>query len=553
MWRPPTMASVTSMDTDVLVVGGGPVGLTAALELRRRAVDAVVVDRRESPAPFAKAVGIQPRTVELWDCAGVARAALDAAATLRGALVFVNGKQRSRVDLRLPDEVPYRFLSLPQYETERVLAESLATFGTRVERGVELVDFRQDGAAVTSTVRDGDGERTITSRYLVGCDGAHSLVRTKLGLAFEGGAIAQEFMLADVELDWDLPVGYSIRATHQRGEVIDDLLVCIPLPGHGRYRISMFVPEELTTKDVVGDGVQHGLEGGRAPQLRHVQAVLDRLAPQSTTASHLRWSSVFRISHRLVDRYSVGRVFVAGDAAHIHPPTGAQGMNTGVQDAFNLGWKLELAVRDVAAEGLLDSYHAERHPVGEEVVGRTVRAARAGIDVGEGDLAVVLAREAQLLVGYPDSPLVGEDVATTLLGTTAPLAGQRAPDATGLRQDTVSYPIRLHDLLRHGGHTLLLWAGDPRVVQRQRRLSDEIGEQLRERVRCHIIVGADVLVPDPAGPLLSDGSHRFATAYGTSGAEVAAYVIRPDGYVGFRADDPTARSILDHLRRTLRW
>ena len=132
------------MDTEVLVVGGGPVGLTAAHELRRRAVDVIVLDRRQEPAPFAKAVGIQPRTVELWDGAGIARDALDAAATLRGAIVYVNGEQVSRIELRLPDEVPYRFLALPQYETERVLAEALSTFGTHVQRGVELVGFDQD-------------------------------------------------------------------------------------------------------------------------------------------------------------------------------------------------------------------------------------------------------------------------------------------------------------------------------------------------------------------------------------------------------------------------
>ena len=407
---------------------------------------------------------------------------------------------------------------------------------------------------MTATVRDLDGERTITARYLVGCDGAHSLVRTRLGLSFEGGAIADEFMLADVELDWDLPTGYSIRATRRAGDGPDDLLVCIPLPGRGRYRVSMLAPAELSTGDVPADRVQHGLEGGRAPQLRHVQAVLDRLAPQRTTASHLRWSSVFRISHRLVDRYGVGRVFVAGDAAHIHPPTGAQGMNTGIQDAFNLAWKLELAVRDVAAEGLLDSYHAERHPVGEEVVGRTVRAARSGIAAGDtDDLGTALAREAQLLVGYPDSPLVGEDVGDGALDGTAPAPGQRAPDATGLRQDGVSYPIRLHELLRHGGHTLLLWAGDVHAVEAQRRLCDQVSGELRERVHCHLVVAAEVALADTAGPVLRDGSHRFASAYGTTGTDVAAYLIRPDGYVGYRSDRPAAAAILGHLRRTLRW
>jgi pentachlorophenol monooxygenase len=143
-------------------------------------------------------------------------------------------------------------------------------------------------------------------------------------------------------VDWSVPRGYGIRAMHHTDGKTDDLLVCIPLPGHGRYRMSMLVPDELAAAPA--DGVAHGFEGGRKPELHHIQAVLDRLSPEPTTARNLRWSSVFRISHRIVDTYGRGRVFVAGDAAHIHPPTGAQGMNTGIQDAHNLAWKLALAV-----------------------------------------------------------------------------------------------------------------------------------------------------------------------------------------------------------------
>jgi len=540
------------MDTDVLIVGGGPVGLTAALELRRRGVDVIVLDRLNSPAPFAKAVGIQPRTLELWDSAGLVRRALDAAVTMRGQIVYINGAQVSRMDLHLPDAVPYRFIALPQYETERVLAESLARLGTRVQRGVEFIDFSQDDTSVRSTVGDAGGQRTVVSRYLIGCDGAHSVVREGLGLAFEGGAFAEEYMLADVQVDWDLPEGYGLRAMRKTGETTDDLLVCIPLPGHKRYRMSTFVPPELSTEQAAADGISHGLEGGRAPQLHHIQAVLDRLAPTPTSASNMRWSSVFRISHRLVDRYSVGRVFVAGDAAHIHPPTGAQGMNTGVQDAYNLGWKLALAVHGSAADGLLDTYHVERHPVGEEVVGRTVLAALAGIGAGEADMQTALAREAQLLVGYPDSPIVGQHIADGALAD-GPVPGQRAPDARGLAQDTVGYPIRVHDLLRHTGHTLLLWAGNPEMVETQRQLAAQIHQQLADHLRSHVIVAASASLADASGPVFRDATGGFAAAYATGDTEAAAHLIRPDGYIGFRASKPTADALLAHLRRVLRW
>ena len=543
------------MDVDVLVVGAGPVGLMTAIELRRRGVDVVVVERRDTRAPWAKAVGIQPRTLEVWDAVGMARPALDASITLRGQLVYVNGDQVARMDLTLPDQVPYRFVALPQSETERVLGDHLAELGTTPRRGTEFLRFTQDEHGVNATVRDADGEQTITARYLVGCDGAHSLVRKGLGLSFEGDAFPEEYMLGDVEVDWTMPPGYGIRVSHQTDGVTDDLLVCIPLPGVNRYRMSMFVPDELATPKVASEEVAHGLEGGRAPELRHIQAVLDRLSPQPTTASNLRWSSVFRISHRIVDKYGDGRVFVAGDAAHIHPPTGAQGMNTGVQDAYNLGWKLALAAQGAAADGLLASYHAERHPVGEEVVGRTVRAARAGIGAGENNLETVLLREAQLLVGYPDSPIVAED---HVAGgpTQGPRPGERAPDATGLRQDAVAFPLRLQDLLRHPDHTLLLWANDESARRACGTIIATITERTGDRVRCHVIIPTDAASGDVSGVTLVDGENTVLEAYGFLSASdgdqsaVPAYLIRPDGYISYRSSALDCERLLTHLART---
>ncbi|WP_072751320.1 FAD-dependent monooxygenase [Rhodococcus maanshanensis] len=540
----PQVAPVTA---DVLIVGAGPVGLTLAVELRWRGVDVIVVDRLTERAPYAKAVGIQPRTVEVWDAMGVARPALDAATTMRGQLVYVNGANVAQLDLTLPPEVPYGFLALPQYETERVLGEALDGLGGQVTRGTELTGFEQDPSGVRATVRDGFGEFTVESQYLVGCDGAHSLVRKGLGISFEGGAFAEEYMLADVEVDWTMPTGYGVRAMHQTDGVTDDLLVCIPLPGHRRYRVSMLVPDELASAPAGSGEIAHGLEGGRRPELRHVQAVLDRLSPQPTTASSLRWSSVFRISHRLAGRYGVGRVFLAGDAAHIHPPTGAQGMNTGVQDAYNLGWKLALAVTGSAAPALLDSYHEERHPVGEEVVGRTVKSAREGIGADMADPAEAIVREAQLLVGYPSSPLVGIGSGPA---DAVPRPGDRAPDAAGLRQDSVAFPIRLHELFRHPGHTLLLWASDAQGAETQLALAAEVTDRFGPAVRSRLIVAREADLPGVSGITMRDADGRFAAGYGAG--DRTGYLVRPDGYVGFRSDEITFAALADNLGSTLR-
>ncbi|MGW0020562.1 FAD-dependent oxidoreductase [Rhodococcus sp. NPDC003382] len=532
-------------DSDVLVVGAGPVGLTAALELRRRGIDVTVVDRSAEPMQYAKAVGVQPRTLEIWDTMGVVRPALDAATPFRGQLMFVDGEPAGRIDLSLPDDVPYRFVALPQNETERVLRQALADHGTVVRRGVELTGFTHDDTGVVATLRDGSGASSpFTARYLVGCDGAHSTVRKGLGLEFEGDAFPEEYMLADVEVDWSLPEGYAVRSTRQDNGVVTDLLVCIPLPGTGRYRMSMLAADDLAVGARSGE-VAHGLESSRRPELGHIQAVLDRLAPEPVRARNMRWSSVFRISHRIAAHYGSGRVFLAGDAAHIHPPTGAQGMNTGIQDAYNLGWKLALAVRDRAADGLLDSYDAERRPVGADVVGRTVRAARSGIGAGEQDAATIIAREAQLLVGYPGSPIVD----TSGSDGRAPAPGERAPDATGLRQDSVARDLRVHELFRHTGHTVLLWAPTEPALAATSELAARLIERFGEWMRVYTLVPSDL--PAPAcGRVLRDSLGSFARGYHLDGT--AAVVVRPDGYVGSRAQDPDFDTLEAYLDRILR-
>ncbi|WP_418960697.1 FAD-dependent monooxygenase [Streptomyces tritici] len=536
----------------VLVVGAGPVGLTAAAALRRRGVDVRIVDRLKARLPFAKAVGIQPRTLEIWDLMGCVRPVLDAAEPLRGQLAYVDGVEQARIRLALPPELPYGFAALPQYETERVLEEHLGGFGTRVERGAELVAFEQDEEGVTARLawaRAGGGatEEEVRCRYLVGCDGAHSTVRKGLGLAFEGGAFPESYLLGDVRVDWDLPAGYALRAMHRGADgAIDDVLVAVPLPGHGRYRVSATVPPELAPADPA-DGVAHGPEGGRAPALGDIQAVLDRLSPQPATASYLRWSSVFRISHRLVDRYGEGRVFVAGDAAHIHPPTGAQGMNTGIQDAWNLAWKLALAVEGGARAGLLASYDAERRPVGAEVVGRTVRHAAEGVQADRTDPETLLLREAQLLVTYRGSPVVGPADASAGGG---PEPGDRAPDCGGLAGDLAAYPLRLYDLLRGRGHVLLLY-GDGRSAAELHRLAYAAGLLSRGRVEsCAVLAHGGAPIGGTGLPVYRDARGEFAQRYAVR--VPTAFLVRPDGHLGARFTALGVGTLADRLAAVFR-
>ncbi|MFD8779706.1 FAD-dependent monooxygenase [Streptomyces sp. NPDC059916] len=552
-------------DVDVLVVGAGPVGLTAAAELRRHGVDCRIVDRLAVPNPYAKAIGVLPRTLEVWDAMGLVRRALDEAVPHLGQLVYIDGKPRPRVELTLPPEIPYPFATLPQYETERLLTEHLAGFGTEVERSTELRSLEMHPHDVEAVLSHADGRiERLHARYVVGCDGAHSLVRKAAGLTFEGDALPEQYMIGDVEVDWELPAGYSMRSVNldANGEV-DDMLVCIPMPGVRRYWLSMLRPRAQAEGDGTStpDGTALGLGDDQGLDLGQIQAVLDRLSPEVTTASTLRWSSSFRTSHRLVDRYRNERLFVAGDAAHIQPPIGGQGLNTGVQDAHNLAWKLALTVRGLATDDVLESYHSERHPVAQEVVDRTVRHARTVRQAGAGplnngaDTEMALRRQAQLLVAYSDSPLVQPQAADGTPGA-GPAPGDRAPDCRGLLSDLAAYPRRLFDLLRTPRHVLLLFAGSEHAsgdgAARLEACAAEAHRAAHGLLDAYLVTAAEV--PEDARPVglrpprVRDAAGEFRDAYAPRDGE--ALLIRPDGYLSGRFHPAVPERLTAHLRRT---
>ncbi|NML29440.1 FAD-dependent monooxygenase [Paraburkholderia antibiotica] len=558
----------------VLIVGAGPTGLAAAMSLARAHIPVRLIDKAPQPNPYSRAVGIQARTLELLEQHRLIEPFLDLGHRARVANLFSNGMRLAQLDFDpLHTRYPY-LLFLDQSVTERLLTEHLATLGVSVERGVELTTFLQGSASIEATLRHADGRsETIRPSYLIAADGAHSSIRHRLGLSFEGKTLEQSFLLADLHAETDWPEDeFHIFAS---GE---GLVALFPM-GHGRHRliadhavggIGSVLP--ATPAVAGGDASTSSNPSAEAvppPSLEHCKALIARRVRERVDVSDLAWSSYFRVNSRMVDRLRVGRVFLAGDAAHVHSPAGAQGMNTGIQEALNLGWKLARVIRGAAPNRLLDTYHAERHPIERDVLRQTgfitqmAEADHGPLKLLRERVMPVLAalgplRDAaratisELSIQYRRSPLTLERV---LDG--GPRAGERAPDALVHvvdgplgRAPGVGCIFDLHDPAFFSLFLLVppLPVDDTPLDPAAKHAPppDPEVEKIAAEVE-RLLPGAVRIwrVTDTTG----DGAPALAESYGRT--RPSFYLVRPDGYISVRGR--TGSDLLGLVRHCEAW
>ena len=480
---------------DVLICGAGASGLTLAIDLARRGVSFRLIDKLATPFAGSRGKGIQPRTLEVFEDLGI----VDRLFAVGGPyppqrshhrVSHHDDMQGFSVEAPTPQE-PYRTpLMVPQIRTEAVLRERLAEFGHAPDYGRELTAFTHQADHVVAEVARADGNETIHCRYLIGGDGGRSFVRRTLGIDFPGKTLGVRAVVADVALD-----GLSRDAWHRfnDGDPARQLALC-PLPHTDLFQLQAPIPREGAL-DLSVAGLQAFID--------------DRAAGHGLIVHHVDWASAYEMNARLADRYRDGRIFLIGDAAHTHPPTGGQGLNTSVQDAYNLGWKLGAVLRG-APDALLDSYELERRPIAAEMLSLTTtlldKAQQGEMKRG---------REVhQLDLAYPESPLSCH----TPRRQGPVMAGDRAPDAVLHLAD--GRTIRLFDLFR-GAHWTLVAYG-----------------------------WADAALPVPSQSLHIHRIGRddaFAEAYGLDDGDLL--LVRPDGYVGALLAAEDAGRIGEYLLR----
>lgn len=507
---------------DVLVVGAGPVGLFCANELMRHGLRCRIIDKKSGLSEQSKALGIHIRTLDVFDDTDFLDEILSQGQKISGILVKSN--QRILINAEFK-EIKSNFsfaICLPQDKTEKILAQGLETKGLKVEWETELVTLEQTSAGARAIVRHLDQEEEINVPWVIGCDGAHSTVRHQLGLEFVGAPYSQSWWLADVHLHWNVPQDRMVAYLSPYGP-----LACFPM-GNERYRFVMLAPANQD----------------KEPDFSAIISEFKRRSSDPGRLSNPVWITKFHLHHRQVQHYRSNRVFLAGDAAHIHSPMGGQGLNTGIQDIYNLVWKLALVHKKQAKEAVLNSYHAERFPVGQDVLKKTDQMTRAILlknpvlrHVRNRLIMTVLAipyirkkviRDlAELTISYTESPIVAEQ-------------GHRRHWEAGLFMydfELVNIEdqsvVSLKNIVKGTQHHLLLFQGLGSLdVTHLVEVAKMIKERYARHIVPHFVLAQEIAPPElqGLGRIWLDPNQKIHRHHAIETS--CAVLLRPDKYIG---------------------
>ncbi|SDL08105.1 2-polyprenyl-6-methoxyphenol hydroxylase [Glycomyces sambucus] len=532
-------------NASVLIVGAGPTGLVLAVDLARRGLIPRVIDAAPPEGKESRAVAVVARSLEMLEDLGVADAAVDRGIPLRALNFYEGGRTLAEMNLTSV-ESPYPMdLCIPQWQTVALLRERAERLGATIEWNTRLISIEAHDGGVTAEIQGPDGalEQSETD-WLIGCDGAHSTVRRAAGIGWETSDLRRGFILGDVAADWDL-----VRDRFHAHFGKSGVLAVFPMPG-GHWRVLASTGDDRPPK-----------EPGLA-DFAHYVGLQTRL---DANVRDLVWSSSFTAREGLAERYRSGRVLLAGDAAHSHSPVAGQGMNTGMQDAYNLGWKLALIAAGRAEDALLDTYTAERRPVAEAVIAttsattriasgqaRALRRARNDALRLLGRFGAVQRRMAIALgeytIHYRHSGLVAESWSGSRPrawsdgADTGPQAGDLLRDAY---LEDRSGPVALRHLVGGTEHHLIVFAADTSDPELLTAWRDEARDAMGDFGPVHLLTRVHLprAIEDDA---LVDRRNEAHNRYGAR--RPSMYLIRPDQYIGYRTDTVDFTPIRDYFR-----
>lgn len=533
----------------VLIAGAGPTGLTLAISLTLQDIPCRIIDKLATATAQSRAAGIHARSLEIFRQLGIVDETIQQGVQAHAIAIHAGGKQIAHLDYTMADS-PYNFaIMLPQTDTEAILTQRLTQLGIKIEREVELIEFHQENAVVSAQLQHSNGDiEQITAPYLFGCDGAHSIVRKSLDVAFVGKTIEEHWSLADVTATWNAPHDELHIYLSDAG-----VLLIFPL-GNDRFRIAT-------------NFRAHGVSAEAELTLEEFQSIADSNLTIKMMMKETSWLSFFSINYRKASQYHQGRVFLLGDAAHIHSPAGGQGMNTGMQDAFNLAWKITAVIKNEAKPTLLDSYYAERSAVAESVLKDTERLTNMVtlknplLKFLRNNIMPILTKHkklqhqlikkmSQVGIHYAPSQIISEDWLGKKYGAYSN-SGYRAANLS-LTNPTTQQTVELHSVLEAYTYYAVIFLPDEQfnaeVLGNIKQLMKRLPHQFKTIIittsakNCTAIQQAY-----PNTTALLDIKQYCRLEYDI---EVAAiYIIRPDGYIAYRNQPLSAQSVLSYLEK----